>query len=273
LVRHPGIKRIAFIGSVATGRRILSAASERNIPVTAELGGKNAHIIAADADLDRAVQCAVTGMNFNGAGQSCGSYSRVLVQDEVYDEVVAAIVDRVQRIRVGHPLDPANEMGPLIGPAPIANALKVIDEAVDAGASVAFGGELPVVPDGAEGYYMTPTIVADVRPEMRIARDELFAPVQAVLRWSTVEEAIEIANGTEFGLCASVHASDIGAAMRIAEALEVGSVAVNGGGATHWMGAPFGGVKASGIGGKEDSVDELLDSTYEKNVFISIPRQ
>jgi len=107
---------------------------------------------------------------------------------------------------------------------------------------------------------------------MRIAKDELFAPVQTILRWSTVDEAIEIANATEFGLCASVHASDIDVAMRIAEALEVGTVAVNGGGATHWVGAPFGGVKASGIGGKEDSLDEILDSTYEKNVFISIPR-
>jgi acyl-CoA reductase-like NAD-dependent aldehyde dehydrogenase len=270
LVRHPGIKRIAFIGSVATGRRILSIAAERNTPVTAELGGKNAHIVAGDADLDRAAECAVTGMGYRGAGQSCGSYSRVLVHDSVYDEVVDRIAGRALGLRVGHPLDPRTQVGPLISSAAVSRALAAVREAVDAGASLVAGGTIPAVEGAAGGHYLTPTIVGDVEAGMGIAKQELFAPVQAVMRWSTLEEAVDLANGTEFGLCASVHSSDLRTVMTLAEALEVGSVAVNGSGAQHWMGAPFGGIKSSGIGGKEDSLDELLEATYEKNVFISM---
>jgi acyl-CoA reductase-like NAD-dependent aldehyde dehydrogenase len=270
LVRHPGIKRIAFIGSVATGRRILSIAAERNVPVTAELGGKNAHIVAGDADLDRAAACAVAGMGYRGAGQSCGSYSRVLVHDSVYDEVVDRIAGLTKGLRVGHPLDPRTQVGPLISPAAVSRALAAVREAVDAGASLVAGGTIPAVQSGDGGHYLTPTIVGDVEAGMGIAQQELFAPVQAVLRWSTLEEAIGLANGTEFGLCASIHSSDLRTVMTLTEALEVGSVAVNGSGAQHWLGAPFGGIKSSGIGGKEDSLDELLEATYEKNVFISM---
>jgi acyl-CoA reductase-like NAD-dependent aldehyde dehydrogenase len=269
LVRHPGIKRIAFIGSVPTGRLILSAAAERNVPVTAELGGKNAHIVAADADLDRAVRSAVAGMNYQGAGQSCGSYSRVLVQDRVYDEFVERLAAATAEIKVGHPFTDGTTMGPLIGPAAVSRALASIEEASQAHARVVCGGTVPDVPDGNGGHYLAPTVVADVTHVMRIAQEELFAPVQAVMKWSTVEEAASIANGTEFGLCASVHTRDLNLAMSLADELEVGSIAVNGDGAQHWMGAPFGGVKASGVGGKEDTVDELLESTYEKNVFVS----
>jgi betaine-aldehyde dehydrogenase len=270
LVRHPGIKRIAFIGSVATGRRILSIAAERNVPVTAELGGKNAHIVAGDADLDRAAECAVTGMSYRGAGQSCGSYSRVLVHDSVYDEVVDRIAGRTKGLRVGHPLDPRTQVGPLISSAAVSRAMRAVQEAVDAGASLVAGGTIPAVESATGGHYMTPTIVGDVEARMGIAQQELFAPVQAVMRWSTLEEAIDLANGTGFGLCASIHSSDIRTVMTLTEALEVGSVAVNGSGAQHWMGAPFGGIKSSGVGGKEDSLDELLEATYEKNVFISV---
>jgi acyl-CoA reductase-like NAD-dependent aldehyde dehydrogenase len=270
LVRHPGIRRIAFIGSVATGRRILSAAAERNIPVTAELGGKNAHIVAGDADLDRAAECAVTGMSYRGAGQSCGSYSRVLVHDSVYDEVVDRIAGLTKGLRVGHPLDPRTQVGPLISSAAVSRALSTVQEAIDAGASLVAGGTIPTVESATGGHYMSPTVVGDVAAGMGIAQQELFAPVQAVMRWSTIEEAIDLANGTEFGLCASIHSSNIRTVMTLIEALEVGSVAVNGSGAQHWMGAPFGGCKSSGIGGKEDSLDELLEATYEKNVFISM---
>jgi betaine-aldehyde dehydrogenase len=270
LVRHPGIRRIAFIGSGATGRRILSIASERTVPVTAELGGKNAHIVAGDADLDRAAQCAVTGMGYRGAGQSCGSYSRVLIHDSVYDEVIDRIARITKGLRVGHPLDPRTQVGPLISPAAVSRAMSTVQEAVDAGASLVAGGTTPTVDGAAGGHYLSPTLVGDVEAGMAIAQQELFAPVQAVMRWSTVEEAAALANGTEFGLCASIHSADIRTVMTLIEALEVGSVAVNGTGPQHWMGAPFGGCKSSGIGGKEDSVDELLEATYEKNVFISM---
>jgi betaine-aldehyde dehydrogenase len=269
LIHHPGIKRIAFIGSVPTGRRILAAAAERNIPVTAELGGKNAHIIAADADLDRAVRSSVAGMNYQGAGQSCGSYSRVLVQDSIYDEFVERLAVATAAVEVGNPLAEATTMGPLIAPSPVSRALAAIADATQARATVVAGGTVPEIPGSEGGYYLAPTVVADVSPVMKIAQEELFAPVQAVMKWSTIEEAIEIANGTEFGLVASVHTRSLSTAMRLADELEVGSVAVNGDGGQHWMGAPFGGVKASGVGGKEDTVDELLESTYEKNVFVN----
>jgi betaine-aldehyde dehydrogenase len=269
LVRHPGIKRIAFIGSVPTGRRILAAAAERNVPVTAELGGKNAHIIAADADLDRAVHAAVAGMNYVGAGQSCGSYSRVLVHESVYDEVVQRIATRTRAVAVGHPMAEGTIMGPLIGPEAVSRAEASVQDAVDNGASVVAGGSVPVVENGAGGFYLEPTVVADVEPAMGIATTELFGPVQSIIRWSTLDEVIKIANGTEFGLVASVHARDVGVVMQLVDALDAGSIAVNGDGVQHWMGAPFGGIKASGVGGKEDTVDELIDSTVEKNIFIA----
>ncbi len=270
LVRHPGIKRIAFIGSGATGRRISSIAAERNVPVTAELGGKNPHIVAGDADLDRAAECAVAGMGYRGAGQSCGSYSRVLVHDSVYDQVVERIARLTKKLRVGDPFDPRTQVGPLISPDAVSRALSAVQKAVDAGASLVAGGTVPTVESVTGGNYLSPTVLGDVEAEMEIAQQELFAPVQAVMRWSTIEEAVDLANGTEFGLCASIHSSDLRTVMTLMEALEAGSVAVNGTGAQHWVGAPFGGVKFSGIGGKEDSVDELLEATYEKNVFISM---
>jgi betaine-aldehyde dehydrogenase len=269
LVRHPGIMRVAFIGSVSTGRRILAAVASRNVPVTAELGGKNAHIIAEDADLDRAVRAAVDGMGYSGAGQSCGAYSRVLVQDAVHDEVVARIARLTASLTVGDPRELETQVGPLIGPEAVTRALQAVREAAESGATIVLGGNVPDVDGCAKGYYMNPTVLAGVDATMRVARDELFAPVQTIHRWSTVDEVLELANDTEYGLCASVHSADIRTAMRLAEGLEVGTVAVNAGGSPHWMGAPFGGHKASGIGGKEDSVDELLDSTYEKNIFIS----
>jgi betaine-aldehyde dehydrogenase len=269
LIHHPGIKRIAFIGSVPTGRRILAAAAERNVPVTAELGGKNAHIVAADADLDRAVRASVAGMNYQSAGQSCGSYSRVLVQDGVYDEFVERLAAATAAVQAGNPLAEATTMGPLIALPPVSRALAAIADATQAHATVVAGGIVPEIPGSEGGYYLAPTLVADVSPVMKIAQEELFAPVQAVMKWSTIEEAAEIANGTEFGLVASVHTRSLSTALRLADELEVGSVAVNGDGGQHWIGAPFGGVKASGVGGKEDTLDELLDSTYEKNVFVN----
>jgi acyl-CoA reductase-like NAD-dependent aldehyde dehydrogenase len=269
LVRHPGIKRVAFIGSVATGRRILAAVADRNVPVTAELGGKNAHIVAADADVERAVRCAVAGMAYPGAGQSCGSYSRVLVHEAIHDEVVDRLVSATAGLQPGHPLDPGTGVGPLIAPEPVTRAMKAVEEAVASGATLALGGTTPAFEGSAGGFYMNPTILLDVDRQMRVAQEELFAPVQVVMKWSTVDEALDLANDTEFGLCASIHSADLLTAMTLAEGLEVGSIAVNGVGSQHWMGAPFGGRKASGIGGKEDSLDELLEATYEKNIFVS----
>lgn len=269
LVRHSGIKRVAFIGSVSTGRRILAAAAERNVPVTAELGGKNAHIITGDADLERAASCAVAGMSYQGAGQSCGSYSRVLVHDSVYERTVKLISELTRRVRVGDPLKADTDMGPLIGQDSVARARAAVEEAVGAGATLALGEANPDGDWQGSGYFMPPTILTNVSSDMRVAQEELFAPVQSILRWSTLDEVIALANDTEFGLCASVHTRNIDTAMALTDALEVGSVSINGTGSQHWLGAPFGGVKASGIGGKEDSVDELYEATYEKNVHVA----
>ncbi len=172
-------------------------------------------------------------------------------------------------MKVGHPLDRAASVGPLIGPEPVDRALEAIGEAVDAGASLVLGDAALELEDCAGGFYMSPTILTNVDSGMRIAREELFAPVQVVIRWSSIDQAIELANGTDYGLCASIHTRDLHTALTMADALEVGSVAINGTGVQHWMGAPFGGPKASGIGGKEDSIDELLEATFEKNIFVS----
>lgn len=269
IVRHPDVRRIGFIGSTTTGQAIQRDASETGVKhVSLELGGKNAQIVFADADLEKAAQGAVSGMNFTWtAGQSCGSTSRLLVHRSIAESLTARVAELVSAIRVGHPLDEVTEMGPLVSEAQLDKSESAIRTAVAEGARIVAGGTRP---EGlaAGGWYLAPTVLAGVTPGSFVEQNEIFGPVLSVIVFDTEEEAIRIANGVEYGLTATVWTSDITRALTVAHRVEAGYVVVNGG-SRHYWGLPFGGTKASGVG-REESIDELLSYTEVKATTVVI---
>jgi acyl-CoA reductase-like NAD-dependent aldehyde dehydrogenase len=268
LVRHPKVRRIGFIGSEPTGRAIQRAAAESGVKhVTLELGGKNAMVVFEDADIEKAAAGAVNGMNFTWSGQSCGSNSRLLVQRSVADELTQRVAALVSARRIGDPMDEHSEQGTMINKAQYEKSLGYIDIAKDEGARVVVGGGRPDGAEFADGYFIAATVLSDVAPRMRIAQEEIFGPVLSIIPFDTEEEAIAIANGVEYGLTASVWTKDIERALRVVDEFEAGYVWVNHS-ATHFPGTPYGGVKRSGVGGKEECLEELLSYTEEKVVNV-----
>jgi 2-formylbenzoate dehydrogenase len=270
VARHPAIRRIGFIGSDATGRAIQRDAAEVGVKdVTLELGGKNALIAFPDADPEAVAAGAVAGMNFaRSAGQSCGSTSRLLLHESIADDVLDRVVDRMSAIRIGSPLDPATQMGTVATRAQYDKTLRYIGIARDEGAQVLTGGGRPPGLADERGLFVAPTLFGGVRPDMRIAREEVFGPVLAAITWKDEDEAIEIANAVDYGLTGSVWTSDINRAFRVASALDAGYLWINGS-AAHFAGVPFGGVKLSGVG-REESLDELLSYTQLKTLNIML---
>jgi acyl-CoA reductase-like NAD-dependent aldehyde dehydrogenase len=267
LVRHPLVRRIGFTGSVPTGLAIQRAAAEGAVRhVTLELGGKNPLIVCPDADVDRVVDAAVAGMNFSWAGQSCGSTSRLLVHETLYETIVDRVGARIATLRVGDPLDPGSDMGPVNSARQLAHVQDLIGSARREGARLVTGGGRPPGQSFERGYWVEPTMFRDVTPGMRLAHEEVFGPVLAAMRWSREAEAIEIANGTPFGLTASVWTRDLATSLRFTRALQAGVVWVNAV-SSHFVGVPFGGAKDSGLGG-EESLDELLSYTQVKAVHV-----
>lgn len=269
LVRHPDIRRIAFIGSVTVGRKIQESAAQAGVKqVTLELGGKNALIAFADADPAEVAHGAVNGMNFRWtAGQSCGSTSRLLVHDSLYDEVVRRVGELVNDIRIGDPLDPATEMGCLVSAAHRSAVADRVTEAVRDGARMVTRA-LPESPDFAHGHWYPPTVLADVTPAMSVAREEIFGPVLSVLRFADEEAAVALTNDVRYGLTASIYTQDVRRAHRVSRAVQVGYVWVNTS-SRHFLGVPFGGVKDSGVG-REEGVDELHSFTQLKTINIAL---
>jgi betaine-aldehyde dehydrogenase len=269
LVRHPNVKRIAFTGSVKTGMAIQRAAAEVAVKhVTLELGGKNPMIVFPDADLSKAIPSAVAGMNFAWQGQSCGSVSRLFLHDSIYDEVLAEIRERVEAIRLGDPLDESSGMGPINSKAQYEKVGYYIEAGKEDGARLVTGGSRPEGGRFERGYWMRPTVFADVTPEMRIFREEIFGPVLSVIRWSEVEEVIEMANSVEYGLTAAVWTERLGTAFDAARRVKSGYVWINGVSA-HYPGCSFGGVKNSGIG-REEGLEELLSYTESKAIHVHL---
>lgn len=242
LTEHPDIKAIAFVGESRTGSLIMKQGADTLKRVHFELGGKNPVVVFDDADLDRALD-AVIFMIYSLNGERCTSSSRLLVQDTIADKFHARLVDRINRIRVGHPLDPATEVGPLVHGSHFDKVMSYVDIGKADGATLAAGGARV----GDKGWFFRPTLFTNARSEMRIAQEEVFGPFLTSLTFRDEAEAVQIANATAYGLAGYVWTQDLTRALRVSDALEAGMIWVNSENVRH-LPTPFGGVKASGIG-------------------------
>jgi len=262
LVEHPLVDQIVFTGSVPTGRSILHAAADRIVPCVMELGGKSAGIVYDDADLDTVLASIHSGIFFN-AGQVCSALSRVLVHESIHDELVDRAVELAEGLRVGHGLDNA-ELTPLISAEQRDRVERLCRAGIDSGARPATGGQRIDRP----GYFMQPTVFTDVRPDMEIAREEIFGPALSLMKFRTMEEAIEIANGTDYGLVAGVFTRDLDRAMKTSQQLVAGQVFVN-----EWFAGgvetPFGGMHRSGYG-REKGLEALDNYVQTKNIAVKL---
>jgi acyl-CoA reductase-like NAD-dependent aldehyde dehydrogenase len=264
LSAHPGVDRLSFTGAPDTGRKIMASAAPNLTPSTMELGGKNALLVFPDADLDNALTHAIDGMYFN-QGEACTSTARILVHDDVHDEFLARFAAATERLVVGEGIDPSTDLGPMVDQKQQARVLSYIDIAKAEGARLVTQGDIPSEERLSGGFWVRPTVFADVTHDMRVAREEVFGPVATFLRFSTEDEALRIANGTEFGLTAAVFTADLARAKRLAAGLEVGMVFINNYFRASLLGSPFGGVKASGFG-REGAEETLRDYVRSKNV-------
>ncbi len=268
LVAHPGVAKVGLIGSVPTGRAILRGAAETMKKVGLELGGKNALIAYPDADPARVAAGVVRGMNFTWCGQSCGSTSRAFIHDSLHDAVLDQVVAQVRAIRPGLPTRFDSQMGCLVSQAQYDKVLRYVAWGQEDGARLVCGGVPPADPELAGGLFIEPAVFADVTPAMRIAREEIFGPVLSVFRWSDEADMLHAVNDVEYGLTCSIWTRDLVTAHATASRVEAGYVWVNGSSA-HYLGAPFGGFKQSGLG-REESFDEMLDCTQLKNVNVTL---
>jgi aldehyde dehydrogenase (NAD+) len=265
LVGSPGVDKVSFTGSPAVGREIAAMAGRNLRPVTLELGGKSPNIVFADADLDRAVVGALAGI-FGATGQTCVAGSRLLVQRPVYDQMVERLAARAEKIVMGDPRKPETEMGTAANEPQFQRILAAIARARQDGARLVTGGEAAREGELAKGFFIKPTIFADVRNDMGLAQHEIFGPVLSIIPFETEEEAVELGNASAYGLASGVWTQDISRAMRMIHAMRTGVVWVNTYRALAAQ-APFGGMKDSGFG-RERGEQGLLEFTVSKNVMI-----
>jgi aldehyde dehydrogenase (NAD+) len=264
---HPGIDKISFTGSTAVGKRVQTNCAATLKRCTLELGGKGPGIVLPDADLDMVAQGALFGVYMN-AGQACESGTRLLVHEDIYDELLEKLARRSAEVTVGNPMDPATGMGPMSSESHYHKVLAYIESGISEGARLVCGGG-PALVDGCEGgFFVQPTVLADMSNQMQAAREEIFGPVLAVIKYSTEEEAIAIANDTDYGLSAGVWTRDLVRAQQIARELNAGSVWIND---WHMMrtDAPFGGFGQSGQGREfgKDSIDSYVETKSVSTAF------
>jgi len=255
LSSHMDVDKVAFTGSTITGRKIMEAAARSNLKkVSLELGGKSPNIVFESADLEQAATWAALGILYN-TGQDCTAGSRVYVQDSVYDKFMDLLIEKVKSTPTGDGFEEAVTNGPIISKAQFDKVWNYIESGKQEGAKVLVGGDRRA----GRGYFVDPTVFVNVKQDMKIVKDEIFGPVLAVGRFSTEEEAIELANNTSYGLGAGLHSTDANQCMRVSSALDAGTVWVNQYNVLH-NNVPFGGKKQSGIGrelGKQ-ALDEYL---------------
>ena len=262
LVRHPMVGKISFTGSTEVGAGVMAAAAPDIKRVSLELGGKSASIVFADADLDACVESSIFAV-YDNAGQDCCARSRILVEKEIYEDFVSRFAERAASLAVGDTADEATEMGPLITPAQRESVESYIQIGVDEGAELVCGGERV----GNTGNFLSPTVFTGASSSMRIVQEEIFGPVVAISAFDGEEEAIEMANDSRYGLSGSIWTRDIGRALRVARAVETGMLSINSSSSVH-IEAPFGGVKASGVG-REQGMAALEHYSEYKSVFIA----
>ena len=270
LVDHPEVRKIAFTGSTDVGKQLMQAAARSLKRVSFELGGNAPFVVFDDADLDAAVEGAVGIKFLRVGGQSCICANRIFVQETVAHRFLPRFVDAVRALRVGPGFEPGVQMGPLINEETRKKVHELVEDALAEGARLAIGGQ--ALTDGplARGYFYAPTVLVDVRDEMRVCREEIFGPVAPILTFRTEAELIERANRTEYGLAAYLYSRDLGRVTRVAEGLEYGLVGVNdAAGYTHEV--PFGGFKESGLGreGGREGIHEYMEV---KSVVVALPR-
>ncbi len=259
---HPDIQHISFTGSVAVGSMVQKAAADNIVPVTLELGGKSPQIVFDDADLDAAMPFLV-GAGIQNAGQTCSASSRLLVQSGIYDELLKRLVDRYQSLEVGPAIDDL-DVGPLISAKQKQLVEGYVMNGIQNGLTVAAQGKMV---SAERGFYVRPTLFADVSPQHKLAREEIFGPIQVVIPFESEKEAIEIANGTEYGLVTGVWTRDGGRQMRMAKAIKAGQLFINNYGAGGGVELPFGGIGKSGFG-REKGLEALYGFSVLKTVAV-----
>jgi len=259
------VDKVSFTGSTTTGRKVLQASVENLAKVTLELGGKTANIVFPSADVNMALAAAVRTIFLN-CGQICTAGSRLLLHESLKDELIEKLLALTRKLKVGDPFDPATKLGPIVSEAQLQRVMGYIQSGKEAGARVLTGGERPADPQLAKGCYVLPTVFDKVTPDMAIAREEIFGPVLAVMTFRTEEEAVELANATDYGLAAAIWTRDISQAHALARRLQAGIIWVN---CTNvfgpWM--PYGGYKVSGLG-FESGIEGLKEFTRIKTVLV-----
>jgi acyl-CoA reductase-like NAD-dependent aldehyde dehydrogenase len=267
MLKHQGFSKLAFTGSTEIGCAVADAAASKLIPATLELGGKSANIYFDDCNMDLAMDGLQLGILFN-QGQVCCAGSRVFVQEKIYDEFIKRAVEAFKKVKVGDPLDPATQMGSLIYEAHMKDVLEYIEIGKKEGAKVIVGGERISSGGLDRGFFIQPTLLADVTNNMRVAQEEIFGPVAAIIKFKTEDEVVKMANDSVYGLGGAVWTRDLNRAIRVSRAIETGRMWVN----TYNSipaGAPFGGYKKSGIGRETHKVI-LEHYTQMKNIMINL---
>jgi acyl-CoA reductase-like NAD-dependent aldehyde dehydrogenase len=266
LAGHPLVGKVSFTGSPQTGSAVLRTAADNLTPTLMELGGKNPLLVFDDADLREALLAAIDGGFFN-QGEACTASSRILVQDTIFAEFESRLATAVSRLRVGDGADPATDVGPLVTAAQQKRVLDYLDIGVAEGARIAAQAPLPSDPRLANGFYVPPTLLTDVTPDMRVATEEIFGPVVTLIPFSGEDEAVRIANGTQFGLVAAVFTQDSDRVMRVSRQIRAGTVFVNNY-VRVAVGTGFGGIGHSGFG-REHAQETLAEYGYHKTVRLA----
>jgi aldehyde dehydrogenase (NAD+) len=267
LVESPDVKGISFTGSTEIGTELYGNGARLLKKVQAEMGGKNAVILLADADMDKALGGIVQGA-FGSTGQRCTATSRVIVEESVYDEFMHGLIDRTSKLKIGDGIDPSVDVSPLSSQSQYDKVMEYIGVGTEEGANLAYGGNGLTSGDYGQGFYIEPTVFTDVSPDMRIAKEEIFGPVLTVFKAKDLEDAIQISNSVEFGLSSSVYTRDLTRAFEYINTVETGMVHVNAptlGGEVH---LPFGGLKASGVGQREQGTEAFDFFTETITVYI-----
>ncbi len=269
IAAHPGVDKVAFTGSTEVGRLITSAALGNMKKVSLELGGKSPHIVLPDADPAAVAAAAADGIFFN-QGQTCTAGSRLYVHADIYDEVMSALVDHTRRIVVGPGQDPATQMGPLVSARQLATVTSYVESGLAEGAVLATGGSRPsgLAAPYADGYFLEPTVLTETTHDMRVVQEEIFGPVLAVMRWREIDNLIDKANDSPYGLSAGLWTNDLTQAHRIAAAIKAGTVWINCYNLTD-PASPFGGYKQSGWG-REMGRGVLEQYTETKSVWVNL---